>query len=101
MSLNRYEQAVFDYLEHAPEEHRHWQTKVKTLLSSTPAGIGSHARELERELWAYLVERTPHVQSLRNLGLLGQSRVSMLNLAEYLIRLWGPQPKPRKPGERP
>jgi hypothetical protein len=51
---------------------------------------------LERELWAYLLERSSHVSVLRELRLEGVSRVSLLNLAEHIIRLWGPPPKPRK-----
>jgi hypothetical protein len=93
MSLNRYEQTIFDYWDQQPDERRHWQTKV---LELTRHGASPDlARALERELWAYLVERTPHVPALRNLS--PPSRVSLLNLAEYILRLWGPVPKPRKP----
>jgi hypothetical protein len=95
MSLNRYEQTIFDYWEKQPDERRHWQSKVVEL---TRQGVTPElARALERELWAYLVERTPHVPTLRNLSPSGLSRVSMLNLAEHILRLWGPAPKPRKP----
>lgn len=94
MSLNRCEQAVFDYWERAPDERRHWHGKVVAL---TRGGADvALARGLERELWAYVLERSPHVPALRELRLEGGPKVSLLNLAEHLIRLWGPPPKPRK-----
>lgn len=96
MSLNRYEQAVFDYWDRAPDERRHWHSRVVELTraGANPAlGPG-----LERELWAYLRERSAHVPALRDLQVDGGMRVSLLNLAEHLLRLWGPPPKPRKPG---
>jgi hypothetical protein len=97
MSLNRYEQAVFDYWERAPDERRHWQAKVTDLTKGGVSSDGGLARALERDLWDYLVERTPHVPTLRSLSPGGLTRVSLLNLAEFSIRLWGPVPKPRKP----
>ncbi len=98
MSLNRYEQTLFDYWEKQPDERRHWQAKVVELTRGLPQP-GEVARTLERELWYHLAERSPHVPALRGMA---ESRVSLLNLAEYLIRLWGPVPKPRKPsGPRP
>jgi len=96
MSLNRYEQALFDYWTKQPDEKRHWQSKVIE-LTRTPAGDpGVMARALERELWEHLVERSQHVRVLRDLRLDGVPRVSLLNLAEHVIRLWGPPPKPRR-----
>lgn len=95
MSLNRYEQAIFDYWDRQPDERRHWLAKVTELARAGSAAEA--ARPLERELWDYLVERREHVPQLRALGLQGLSRVSLLNLAEHLLRLWGPPPKPRQP----
>jgi hypothetical protein len=97
MSLNRYEQAVYDYWETHPEEKRHWHTKVCEAARGETAEPGHAARELERELWAYLVERTQHVPQFRDLNTGGLRRISLLNLADYLMRLWGPPPKPKKP----
>src|SRR3954470_8257446 len=97
MSLNRYEQALFDYWENAVDERRHWQNKVVELTRGPAGSAGDMARSLERELWDHLLERTPHVPALRNLNPQGLSRVSMLNLAEHVIRLWGPAPKPKRP----
>jgi len=95
MSLNRYEQTIFDYWDRQPDERRHWQAKVVELTRH--GASPSLAPALERELWAYVVERTPHVPALRNLAGAALARVSLLNLAEHILRLWGPPPKPRKP----
>ncbi len=94
MSLNRWEQAVFDYWERAPDERRHWQAKVVDLTRGGPDM--ALARGLERDLWTYLQERSAHVPALRDLQVSSGPKVSLLNLAEYLIRLWGPPPKPKK-----
>ena len=95
MSLNRYEQAIFDYWERAPDERRHWQSKVVELTrGGTAPGL---AHGLERELSAYVSERSAHVPALRELSGGSGPRISFLNLAEHVIRLWGPPPKPRKP----
>ncbi len=97
MSLNRTEQALFDYWEKQPDERRHWQAKVTDLTRSPLAGRSEMARTLERELWEYLGERTPHVATLRTLQAHGAGRISLMNLAELILRLWGPLPKPRPP----
>ena len=97
MSLNRYEQALSDYWDRAPDERRHWQTKVRELTQGAALPVGM-ARGLERELWEHLKERSAHVPALRDLRLDDVPRVSLLNLAEHVIRLWGPPVKPRKPG---
>lgn len=96
MSLNRYEQALFDYWQTQPDEKRHWQTKVIELSKSPAFSAVASARGLERELWEHLVERSQHARALRDLQLEGVPRVSLLSLSEYIIRLWGPPPKPRR-----
>lgn len=96
MSLNRYEQAVFDYWEKHPEERRHWQAKVVAAAKQAEEA-GTIARSLERELWDYWVERAEHVAALRDLQSGGTRRVSLLNLADYVLRLWGPPRKPKNP----
>ncbi len=98
MSLNRYEQALFSYWEKQPDERRHWESKVASLTRGLAAPV-EVARTLERELWAHLVERAAHVPALRSLAISPGQRVSLLNLAEYIIRLWGPLPKPKNPGK--
>jgi hypothetical protein len=92
MSLNRYEQALFDYWERNPDERRHWQAKIVAVTRGMAQPVEA-ARGLERELWEHLAERSEHVPALRGMA---RSRVSLLNLAEYLLRLWGPVPKPRQ-----
>ena len=96
MSLNRYEQTIFDYWQKQPDELRHWKTKVESVTLMT-AGPGEVARELERDLWDYFVERSQCVLLFRELSADRLSRVSLLNLAEYVLRLWGPPAKIRKP----
>jgi hypothetical protein len=100
MSLNRYEQSLFDYWERQPDERRHWQMKTVE-AAKLAAGPGEVARRLERELWDYFRERTAQVPALRALGRGDGQRVSMLNLAELMLRLWGPPPKPKRPSVPP
>ena len=95
MSLNRYEQAVFDYWEKEPDERRHWQSKVAAIALQA-SGPGEVARALDRDLWDYFSERAQHVPVFRDLVAGGLRRVSLLNLADHLLRLWGPPPKPKK-----
>lgn len=96
MSLNRYEQSLFDYWERQPDERRHWQMKVMEAAKASSAP-GEAARRLERELWDHFCERTAQVPALRGVAPGGGQRVSLLNLAEHILRLWGPLPKPKKP----
>jgi hypothetical protein len=91
---------MFDYWEMQPDERRHWQAKVATVAGGA-AGPGDAARTLERELWEYFVERAQHVARFRELYTGGLRRVSLLNLADHVIRLWGPPPKPKKPSGLP
>ena len=95
MSLNRYEQTMFNYWQKQPDELRHWQAKV-IAAAQIAAGPGQVARDLERELWAYFVDRSEYVAIFRDLSPGGVRRVSLLNLAEYLLRLWVAPPKPKK-----
>lgn len=97
MSLNRYEQTLFDYWERQPDERRHWQ--MKTMEAARTVTVPSDAaRQLERDLWDYFRERTEHVPALREWRGGSLPRVSLLNLAELMLRLWGPLPKPRRSG---
>lgn len=94
MSLNSAEQALFDYWHRQPDERRHWHDKVSA-ASRESSQPGELARALDRELWEHFLERSRHVPQLAELNAGGLRRISMLNLAEYLIRLWGPPPKPK------
>ena len=97
MSLNKYEQGLFDYLERNPDERSHWRGKVAA-LARQPAEPGGTARALERDLWAYYAERSQHVAELGRLNGGGIRRVSLLNLSEYLLRVFGPPVPPKRPG---
>ncbi|MFT3831614.1 MAG: hypothetical protein QM691_18115 [Opitutaceae bacterium] len=94
MSLNRFEQAVFDYLQSHPDELRHWENKV-----SSRARHGALAPAvLADELWDYVRERGAHAEPFRDWAARGGiPRSSLLNLAEYLLRIWGPVAPKRKP----
>lgn len=92
MSLNRFEHALFAYWETHPDELRHWRARV----AAQPLGPLA-VRGLERELWAHWAERRAHVPALRALDPDGCQRLSLLNLAEYIARLWSPPPAPPRP----
>jgi hypothetical protein len=96
MSLNKYEQGLFDYLENHPEEHRHWQAKIHA-AARQPGEPGVAARALERELWEYFAERSQHVARLRDLNAGGLRRVSLQNLSEHLLRIFGPPVRAGQP----
>jgi hypothetical protein len=95
MSLNRYEQRVFDYLQGHPEERHHWQQKFQT-ISKLTGDDHIAATQLDSELWRYYEERSGVVpvfkEAVRHEGL---GRTSMRNLAELLLRLWT-EPRPNK-----
>lgn len=99
MSFNRFEQTVFDYWGRNPDELRHWQAKTMEVARRL-VDPSAASRALERELWDYFRERAEQVPVFRALkdGTVG--RFSLLNLAEYAIRLWGPPPPRKKNPER-
>jgi hypothetical protein len=97
MSLNRYEQFLFDYWERQPDERRHWQAKTLEAAKARSGAVGEAARLLERQLWDYFVERSAQVPALAELSRGGVPRISLQNLAELMLRLWGPLPKPKRP----
>ena len=96
MSLNKYEQTLFDYIDRHAEERKYWHAKLQE-AARLSADYGVVARELEREMWEYYRERSQQVPMLRDLNIGGLRRVSLLNLTEYLLRVWGPPPRPKKP----
>lgn len=101
MSLNRSEQLVFDYLQTHPEERQHWREKVLA-VARQEADPHVAASSLERELWRYHQERSQVTPAFRAEAPLGTvQRLSMRNLAEYLLRLWvAPRAKRRlTPGD--
>ena len=95
MSLNRSEQVLFDYVSQHPEERHFWQHKVRTIVARV-GDIPVSVTQLDAELWRYFVERSSVVKSLALIAQpSGSKRISMKNLAEYMIRLWT-EPKPKK-----
>ena len=95
MSLNRSEQLVFDYLQTQPEERQHWREKVLA-TARQEADPHAAAASLERELWRYHQERSQVAAAFQSQAPLGAAqRLSMRNLAEYLLRLWAP-PRPKR-----
>jgi hypothetical protein len=95
MSLNRTEQLLFDYIQKNPDERQHWQEKVRTLAKIVPEERA--AATLEGELWRYYEERSrvaaPFLEIARREGI---RKISLRNLAEYLLRVWSP-PRPKRP----
>lgn len=96
MSLNRSEQILYEYVQQHREERQFWTNKVRAIVAGsrdTPAAVA----RIDSELWRYYEERSTvapvFVAAVRAFGL---KRVSMKNLAEYLVRLWT-DPKPKKP----
>ncbi len=89
MSLNRSEQALFEYVEKHPEERQFWLHKVQALANEQ--GHHAAADRLEIELWRYFRERSENVAVLKDFARHnGLQRTSMRNLADYWLRLWGP-----------
>jgi len=90
MSLNRAEQMLFDYVQRHPDEKRHWQDKVSG-ISSRAVDPHAAAMALDEELWRYYEERSAVVSPFREIAQReGLRRISLRNLAEYLLRLWAP-----------
>ncbi len=90
MSLNRAEQMVFDYVQQHPDEKRHWQDKVSTISARASDPHGA-AVVLEEELWRYYEERSAVASPFREIAQReGLRRISLRNLAEYLLRVWAP-----------
>lgn len=91
MSLNRYEQRLYDYIESIPEENRYWVDRVKGIVAQSGRREEA-ALSLNSELWDYLEERSRHERSLEEAMGERSVRLSLLNLAEYLLRVWAPLP---------
>ena len=101
MSLNRAEQGLFDYVLGHAEERQHWQTKVRDVMRGGPtiAVDREAAAVLADELWHYYLERAETVREFREArGSKEVQRISMRNLAEHLLRMWGPAKPAREKG---
>lgn len=99
VSLNRSEQRLHEYIEANREERHFWQQKVRKLQSEL-VDTAAVTHRLEAELWRYNVERSSVVRSLKEAAAHeGLKRISLRNLADYLLRMWGMPLKPKKPVE--
>ena len=98
MSLNRFEQRIFDYWQGHRDERQFWQEKVRGLVKTLNDDHTTAAR-LDGEFWRYYVERSGVVPMFKDAARHeGLQRTSMKNLAELVIRLWvEPRPKKKKP----
>ena len=97
MSLNRFEQTIYDYVMSHAEERQYWQHKVRHILADSVETPTAVAR-IASELWRYYEERSAVVPAFREAArAYGLRRTSMKNLAELLIRLWT-EPRSRRAG---
>lgn len=95
VSLNRSEQQIFDYIETNRDERQFWEYKVRDFAAKF-TDLSEAGTHLDGELWRYYVERAGVVPALKRVvEREGLRRVSMRNLADYLIRLWV-EPRPKK-----
>lgn len=96
MSLNRYEQILFSYIETRPEELRFWRSRVEE--TARQAGqLDLATRTLSGLLWEYYEERSRHESPFRETAIYeGMNRVSLMSLAEYLLRIWAPPFRKKK-----
>jgi len=89
VSLNRSEQQLFGYIEGNREERQFWEHKVRE-FDAKLSDRALAARSIESELWRYFVERSAVVPLFKHAAEHeGLRRISMQNLAEYLLRIWG------------
>jgi hypothetical protein len=98
MSLNRFEQRIFDYWQRHRDERQFWEQKVREIVKALDDDHAAATR-LDGEIWRYYVERSnvvpAFIEAARHEGM---QRTSMKNLAELIIRVWiEPRPKKKKP----
>jgi hypothetical protein len=97
MSLNRFEQALHDYIRRHPEERQYIHDKVRMIVTGSDEAPKAVSR-IDSELWRYYEERSAVVPAFREAArAYGLRRTSMKNLAELLIRLWT-EPRSRRAG---
>jgi len=90
MSLNRVEQILFDYIQHHAEERHFWQSKVREMMQQSENDQVA-ATVLAEGLWRYYEERCRVVPLLHEITAReGHQRISLRNLVEHLMRIWGP-----------
>jgi hypothetical protein len=90
VSLNRREQQLFEYIGANRDERQFWENKVRVFDAKSP-DRAEVARLIESELWRYFLERSAVVPIFKEAAEReGLRRMSMLNLAEHLMRIWLP-----------
>jgi len=100
VSLNRFEQTLYDYVKGHAEERQYWNDKVRSIMADSADTPRAVAR-IDSELWHYYKERSAVVPAFAGTDPApGPIRTSMTNLAELLIRLWT-EPRPGKPRAGP
>ncbi len=96
MSLNRSEQYLFDYITANKDEGQHWHAKVQAYFRKN-VSLHDLVVPFESELWAYYVERAQGSPKFgQGMPTKDLRRTSMKNLAEHLLRLWGPPATKKK-----
>lgn len=79
---------LFDYLEGRDDEKRYWEARVMDIWSKDKATKRA-VLTLNALLWEYFEERSRHESPFREVVLReGAAKISMLNLSEYLLRMW-------------
>jgi hypothetical protein len=102
MSLNRSEQALYDYITKHPDERHYIHRKVQSIGSADEPAKA--VAKIDTELWRYYEERSAVVPIFKEAArAYGMKRISMKNLAEFLLRTWvNPKPKAApQPGTTP
>lgn len=90
MSLNRYEQMLFNYVDSNPDERVYWRSRV-TELANSKRRREEAVLNLNQMLWEYFEERARFESPFREVAIHeGLQRISMLNLSERLLALWAP-----------
>jgi hypothetical protein len=98
MSLNRGEQVLCDYVENHPEEKSFWVDRVRRAAAQQPDRAAATAWLVE-ELQHYHAERLAMVPTLAARTTGGVlPRTSLMNLAEYWLRLWVAPDRRGRPG---
>jgi len=96
MSLNRYESLLLGYLENHPEEKRYWEGRVRE-VAGRKVSRSQSAQDLNSMFWDYFEERSRHQSPFREVATHeNMQKISMLNLSEYLMRMWAPVPAKKK-----
>ena len=99
MSLNRFEQTVFDYIQNHVDERQFWREKVREVAAADRNHFAVGGL-LEIELRRYCLERSHVVAPIRDFVNASPNRLSLRNLAEHLLRIWGPVRPAKAPDPR-